>query len=217
MCLCELARETTSARLHFCIQQMDKKLSFCILIGSLELLFRPPLGLDAAHLITHYDNIITDVWSNKANSWWTEHNVSNWSFLYASLLFTSMVLQSRWGSAWHAVKLLIWLGCWWSATDSLEELVGKGKQQSSELNRFYYALPEWTECLPLLEQGRWHRLESCHCTGTPILHILQTSPQRARCLLWCKTASPRRNHNTLYFLLCWLFAGGEPSEWRSWT
>lgn len=50
------------------IQQMDKKLSLCILIGHLRLLFGLPLGENRSHLITHYDNIITDVQTNKVNS-----------------------------------------------------------------------------------------------------------------------------------------------------
>lgn len=34
---------------------------------------------NSSHLITHYDNIITDVRANKENSWRTVCNVSNWS------------------------------------------------------------------------------------------------------------------------------------------
>lgn len=65
------------------LRQMDKKLSLCILIGHLQQFFGgPPLGQNSSHLITHYDNIITDVPSNKVNSWRTVCNVSNWSFLF---------------------------------------------------------------------------------------------------------------------------------------
>lgn len=54
----------------------------------------------------------------------------------------------------------------------------------------------------------------CRCTGTlpswvtPLVafHILQKAQQREGCLLWCKTASANRNHNTLYILLCLLHA-----------
>lgn len=59
MCLCVRARFT---------QQMGKKLSLCILIGHLWPISRLPLGQNGSHLITHHDNIITDVQTNKANS-----------------------------------------------------------------------------------------------------------------------------------------------------
>lgn len=49
-------------------QQMDKRLSLCILIGHLGLLPGPPLGQHRSHLITHHDNIITDVQTNKEAS-----------------------------------------------------------------------------------------------------------------------------------------------------
>lgn len=114
------------------IQQMDKKLSLCILIGHLRLLFGLPLGKNRSHLITHYDNIITDVQTNKVNSWRTVRNVSNWSFFLCRPLFTSMLLfyrlplQSGLGPIWHSGLLAIWLYCWWSVAVPLEEPVGGG-------------------------------------------------------------------------------------------
>ena len=62
---------------------MDKKLSPRILIGHSRLLFDTLLGQNRSHLIIHYDNIITDVQTNKVNSCRTACNVSNWSLFYA--------------------------------------------------------------------------------------------------------------------------------------
>lgn len=43
-------------------------------------------------------------------------------------------------------------------------------------------------------------------TSGSLTHPPDSSAERG-CLLWCKTASMRRNHNTLYFLPCLLYAG----------
>lgn len=99
---------------------MDKKLSLCFLIGHLLLLFGRPLGENRSHLITHYDNITTDVQTNKVNSWRSVRNVSNWSFFYAGLYlpacpcFYRLPLQLGLGPIWHSGLLAIWLHCWWS-------------------------------------------------------------------------------------------------------
>lgn len=175
---------------------MDKKLSLCILIGRLRRRFGLPLGSYGSHLITHYDNIITDVQSHKGNSCRTERNVSNWSFSLCRPLFTSMLLfyrlplQSGLGPIWPGVSLAIWAHCWWSVAVPLEEPVGGERQrQRRELHDFYKALAKLSKCLPLFKQGRRHRLAFCLCTGTPPpsssqvgpqvgFHILQTAPQR---------------------------------------
>ncbi len=63
--------------------------SLGILIGLSRCI--PQLGYNSPHLITHYDNIISDVQANKENSWRTVCNVSNWSLfslaLYSPLPF----------------------------------------------------------------------------------------------------------------------------------
>lgn len=100
------------------IQQMDKKLSLCILIGHLRLLSGLLLGQNRSHLITHHDNIITDVQTNKEDSWRTELNACNWSFSLCWLLLTSTLLlyrlqsgpQSIWQRSPQATRLFRVLG-----------------------------------------------------------------------------------------------------------
>ncbi len=105
--------------------------SLGILIGLSRCI--PQLGYNSPHLITHYDNIITDVQANKENSWRTVCNVSNWSLfslaLYSPLpfLFLSPLpvaacfcvtdCTHSWdlASIWYTSLLATWLHCWWSA------------------------------------------------------------------------------------------------------
>ncbi len=113
------------------LTRWTEAVSLCILIGLSRCI--PQLGYNSPHLITHYDNIITDVQANKENSWRTVCNVSNWShfslalyspFLFSfslSTSFSSMLLcyrlhpQLGLASIWYTSLLATWLHCWWSA------------------------------------------------------------------------------------------------------
>lgn len=145
-----------------------------------------------------------------------DHFFSHWPLFTSMLLFYRLPPQSGPRPIWHSGLLAIWLYCWWSVAVPPEEPVGGGTlRRAANYTDFYKAPTKVGKCLPLYKQGRWHRLGFCRCTGTlpsqvgpqVAFHILQTSSAERGCLLWCKTASARCNHNTLCFLLCWMQTG----------
>lgn len=128
----ECRREKKRGENTMLFTRWTEAVSLCILIGLSRCI--PQLGYNSPHLITHYDNIITDVQANKENSWRTVCNVSNWSlffpcpllplpflFLSLSTSCSSMLLcyrlhpQLGLASIWYTSLLVTWLHCWWSA------------------------------------------------------------------------------------------------------
>lgn len=143
------------------------------------------------------------------------------------LLFYRLPLQSGLGPIWHSGLLAIWLYCWWSVAVPLEEPVGGGMlRRRCELQGCCYRLALNSKKVSSAVQTRPLALAGVlplhrnppfpSWTSGCLPHPPDSSAERG-CLLWCKPASARRNHNTMYFLLCLLYAGVDASRWSSLT